>query len=70
MGEGNAGVVWREVGDLLPPAHLVAAEAMGENQRGAAAGDLVMKLAEWPLEFADYALYWALHPLLSRRASA
>jgi hypothetical protein len=70
MGEGNTSVVRREVGDLLPPAHLVAAEAVGENQRGAAAGDFVVKVAERPLELGDYALHGARHPLLSRKASA
>ena len=36
----------REVRDLLPPAHLVATQPMGEEKGGAAARHFVMKIAE------------------------
>ena len=35
MVEGDAGVVGREVGHLLPPAQVVAALAVGEEDGGA-----------------------------------
>ena len=58
MGEGHAGVVRREVRDLLPPAHLIAAQPVGEDQRRPAAGDLVVEIAERSLQLADGALHW------------
>jgi hypothetical protein len=48
------------VRDLLPPAHLVAAQPVREQQRWAAASDFVVELAEWPLELADSTLHQAL----------
>jgi hypothetical protein len=66
MGEGNTRVVRREVRDLLPPAHLVAAQAMGEKEGGSAAGDLIVEIAKRSFQLADA----ALHHVLFRRASA
>ncbi len=49
VGEHDAGVAAGEVGELLPPAEVVAAEAVGEDQRrgGRVAGavDLVVQIA-------------------------
>ncbi len=66
MGEGDARIVGSKMGDLLPPAHLVAAEPVGEEQGRAAAGHLVVEVAEGSLQFADR----PLHAAPSRRGSA
>ena len=55
MGEAHAGVTWREVRDLLPPAQVIAAQAVGEQQRRSAARHLVVEIAERPLQSADAA---------------
>ena len=55
MGEGHAGMGLREVTDLLPPRHLVAAQAMREDDRGTAAGHLVVKLTVGPRKSAHMA---------------
>ena len=55
MGEGHAGVVWCEVRDLLPPAQVIAAQPMGEQQGGSAARHFVVEIAERPLQPADRA---------------
>ena len=42
MGEGNAGVMRREVRDLLPPAQVIAAQAVGEEEGRAAAAYFIL----------------------------
>ncbi len=66
MGEGHASVSRREVCDLLPPAEMIAAQPMGEQQRRPVAGDFVVQVAERPFQFAG----GALHAVLFRRGSA
>ena len=53
MREGHAGVAGREVRDLLPPRHVVAAEPMREQQRRPAARHLVVDRAVRPFQFPD-----------------
>ncbi len=53
MGEGDAGVVGREVRHLLPPAQMVAAEPVREQQGRPAAGDFVVEIAERALQSTD-----------------
>src|SRR5262245_42713486 len=55
MGVCDAGVAPGEVGDLLPPCHMVAAEAVREHDRRPRAGDLVIEAAAGPLEIAALA---------------
>ena len=55
MGEGDAGVVRREMRDLLPPAQVIAAQPVGEQQGRAAARHFVIEIAERPLQSADRA---------------
>jgi hypothetical protein len=49
MGESNTFVVRREVRDLLPPAEMIAAQAVREQQCRPAARDFVVEIAERPL---------------------
>ena len=55
MGEAHAGVARREMRDLLPPAQVIAAQAVGEQQGRAAARYFVVEIAERPLQPADRA---------------
>jgi hypothetical protein len=51
--KGHAGMGGGEVADLLPPRHLVAAQAVGKNDRRSAAGDFVVDFAVGPDQAAD-----------------
>src|SRR6185437_14225531 len=52
--------VGREMRDLLPPAQVIAAQPVGEEERRAAAGDLVVEMAEGPLQASGSALRCAV----------
>ena len=52
MGKYHAGVAVAEVRNLLPPAQMIAAEAVREYQHGSGAGDLVIHAAIGTLEMA------------------
>ncbi len=56
MGEGHARVVRREMRDLLPPAEMIAAQAMREQKRRPVARYFIVKIAERTFESADGAL--------------
>src|SRR5205807_2481336 len=58
--ERHAGVARRKVRHLLPPAQMIAAEPVRENQKWPAAAHLIIKPAVGTLEKV------ALHPLPSR----
>ena len=52
MREGHAGVAIAEVRHLLPPAQVIAAKAVREEEEGAGAVDLVIEAAAGPVEVA------------------
>jgi hypothetical protein len=51
--KGHAGMGGGEVAHLLPPRHLVAAQAVGKNDRRSAAGDFIVDVAIGPGKPAD-----------------
>ena len=53
MGESHAGVAGREVRHLLPPAQVIAAQPVREDERRAAARDFVVEIAERALQPTD-----------------
>src|SRR5262245_11023753 len=55
MRKRHARIAGREVRDLLPPRHVVAAEPMREQQRRPAARHLVVDRAVQPFQLADAA---------------
>ena len=56
MREGHAGVAVAEVRHLLPPAQVIAAKAVREEEEGTAAVDLVIEAAIGTVEIAALSL--------------
>ena len=54
MREGHAGVAVSEVRHLLPPAQVIAAEAVREDEHRAATFDFVIETAIAPVEVTSF----------------